>query len=47
MFPYCIVDVSVVDLVVGVLVALHEVVVDLLDGILTGIPGSLGTKTVL
>ena len=46
MFPYCIVDVSVVDLVVGVLVALHEVVVDLLYGNLTGISGSLGTKTV-
>ncbi len=45
--PHLFVDVPVVDLVVGVLVALHEVVVDLLDGVLAGVTGSLGSQSVV
>ena len=38
---------SVADRVVGVLVALHEVVVNLLDGVLPRVPGSLRSETVV
>jgi len=41
------IDIPVVDLVVGVFVALHEVVVDLLDGVLTRVASCLSAEAVV
>ena len=44
---YLLVDCPVVDLVVGVLVALHEVVVDLLDGVFSRVSSCLRSEPIV